>query len=162
MAKLKSFTIIELMMSLLISSIVISISYYAIVFFNIQFNHYKNKSATINSFLLFKKAMQNDFDKSGFIIDSPGSDIMLFDVSKNKKISEYSFRQQYIVRNNISGTDTFNLKNNVHEIEYVSDSLRIVKALHLIISLDSTDIEPVFIKSYTSQELIFAEKTNNE
>jgi Tfp pilus assembly protein PilE len=162
MSKLKSFTIVELIVSMLISSIVVSICYYAFIFFNKQLNHYMQKSAMLDSYLLFSKAIETDFEHAALIKDSAGSHLRLLDNSKKTQLVDYTLSHGYIVRVQNFSKDTFSLKNTIVKIEYVSDTLHIVKALHLQIVLDSAIANPIYIKYYTSRELMLAENQNNE
>ena len=72
MKKLRAFTIIELVITLLISSIVISIIYYAYFLVNRQVGKYKDKKQSISSYFLFHKALQSDIDRADAIFDSGG------------------------------------------------------------------------------------------
>src|SRR5882672_6390150 len=95
--RIYAFTIIELVVVLLISGIIVSMSYYAILVFNRQFKLYHDRSARISSFLLFKKTLQQDCDKSPLIMDSADR-LLLFDEPGGGKIANYEFAKDFIVR----------------------------------------------------------------
>lgn len=160
--KVKSFTIIELMISLLISSIVVSLSYYTFILTTQQLSHYKIKSELLNRFLLLDKTLQNDFNNSVDIKDSAGSYLLLSSDSSDSLLVKYIFKNDFIVRNIDLVNDTFFLKSNLSKIDYVSDSLQIVKTLLLKIELKESIVTPIFIKNYTSAELINAENKLHE
>jgi hypothetical protein len=159
--RIKSFTIVELVVSLLISSIVISMSYYALIFFNKQYRNYKLKSDGVNSFLLFKKAMQQDMERSPLIIDS-GAALIFYKEGKADKMATYSFERKFVVRKTETSKDTFAFENRISKWGYISDSLPLIKNIGMNIKMADVFLACTFNKNYTAKELIAGEKLLHE
>jgi hypothetical protein len=159
--RIQSFTVLELTIALLISSIVLGLSYYGILFFNRQFARYKKKSEAINSMLLLKKAIGSDFDKSSLIKDSSGC-VLIFDEKLEKRISTYFFSGKNIVRSAENGNDSFFLEGSINRISYISDNLKAIGLLEITVRLGEDTMQVDFEKTYSSNQLMKAEKSINE
>jgi Tfp pilus assembly major pilin PilA len=162
MQRLLSFTIIELMISMLITGIVVSMSYYILYLSKRQFDNYKIKSEKINTYIEFRKTFQNDINKANIIDDYTASSVLSMYTINNGKTIKYTFQPEYIVRSINLISDTFNLKNTIILVTHMSESLPIVKYLQLRMNLTSTIVEPLFIKHYSSADCIYAENLGHE
>lgn len=169
MRKLKSFTMMELMISLLISGIVVSISYYALLFFNRQFLRYRQTSAKLNSFLLFKKAIRSDFERSPMILDAAAGSVfssaaggaragIIFYDSSLTRTAEYIVDSNFIIRRTAASVDTFSTGGRIQSIRHVSDSLPLVTSFLLDTRMHDDTIGTLVVKDYTAGELMAAER----
>ena len=136
MQKLKAFTLIELLIGLIISSLVISFSYlcYGIVFE--QFESYKTTKHEIYEGMQINTLLERDLDNAHIAYYSAPS---LTLINENKADLKYHFDKAFIVRNNGEEKDTFNLKVNKTNPIFIMNNneepLKLLKALSLEIEL---------------------------
>jgi prepilin-type N-terminal cleavage/methylation domain-containing protein len=154
--KVVSFTIIELMITLIISAIVISMGYFSLLFFAHQLINYRKKSSAIQNFEIFKGIMQRDINNAVLITDSVG-DIQLFEGFLNSLPVVYHFKNEYAFREANGTADTFNFPISSTELVYISDSMHLVKEITLRTVQSGIVIPAVFTKCYTAKELMIAE-----
>jgi len=159
MKKVKAFTIIELTVSLLISSIVIGITYYAFLFFTKQYHSYQRKSDTFSEYRLFKKAFQHDLENANFVTDSVPNTILMRGGGHE---IVYAWDSNNIKRQKGEITDSFRLKKNKVAVNYINDTLPLAKQIIVRFAFNKTFFETMFTKQYSAGELMEAEKKNNE
>jgi Tfp pilus assembly protein PilE len=152
MKKLKSFTIVELTVSLLIGAIVIGIAYYTLLLFMNQYKAQQGKSNLIREYLLFRKAIDADIDHYDFMTDSAS-----FIIFKNLNFSnmvQYNFDGNFIVRNSLNSNDTFYIKKQGCKFYHLNDRTNLVKRMDVSFNADKDNLEITFDKPYSSRELI--------
>ncbi|TMI63743.1 MAG: hypothetical protein E6H07_13315 [Bacteroidetes bacterium] len=154
MKGIKAFTVIELIMTLLISGIVITIAFYAFLFVNKQFGHYIARSNQMNEYALFKKALETDLNRSAFLVDSAG--ILVCKMYANSDVI-YFTSDDLIIRYNEIATDSFRIKNTGFTASFVTGTDKIMNGLLVKLVLMGQDIEMKFDKNYSAEELINAE-----
>jgi len=159
MKKLKAFTVIELIMSLLISSVVIAIAFYAFLFLNKQFIRYNSRSGEINEYIIFKTAVENDLKNSEYLLDSTG--LLVFKGTNNSDII-YQVSGDYIVRQNEFSIDTFKIANTGFIASYDPKSNNIINGLLFKPVLLGQDLEIKFDKPFSAEQLMKAERYNSE
>ena len=153
MKKFRSFTIIELVMSLLISSIVIGIAYYVLLFFNKQYTLNQNKSQVTDEFLLFRQAMEKDFDKAEMISDSLDL-FLVFKYQPSHSNIIYRIDTNNIVRQFENVTDSFSVKNNGYKTFHVNDNSNLISQVLFQIKLNNIIFETSFSKQYSAAQLM--------
>jgi type II secretory pathway pseudopilin PulG len=153
--KIQAFTIIELVMSLLISSVVISIVFYSYLLLNNQFNRYQQRSALTNDFLLLQKAIQTDFDKCE-TIKLEGEKTISCDVMGMPNYRQYEFRDSLIIRSAGDQADSFKIKNTIVRIGHVEtdNTLSPVSKMMIRVMLDQDQVDVIFTKQYSAAALI--------
>ena len=161
MKKLKAFTIIELVMSLLISSIVIGIVYYAFLFFNKQFIGYNNKSHFTSEYLLAGTALKTDMERAEAIRDSLADFIVIKGPMACEEVV-YEVARKTIVRRCGETIDSFQVENNGMQAVYVSDSVNLVRQIIFEFVINNNPMKTVFSKQYTASQLMEGEKTSYE
>src|SRR4051812_29459014 len=115
MKKIKSFTVIELIVGLLISSIVISLSYYAYFLFSTQVVKQQNRNNGASTFQLFKKTFQNDFTRAAQIKDTMDRTGINFEIEQSASI-KYLFQKDLIIRTVAERSDTFNMPGKINKL----------------------------------------------
>lgn len=106
MTKLKAFTISELVVSMILTGIVISIAVTLLFMVKSQFVTFQEKNKTLYELNLFKTLLNKDFEKAeGIIWDETE---LSFKGSSTKLT--YIFDEEYIVRNQSQLIDTFLLR----------------------------------------------------
>jgi prepilin-type N-terminal cleavage/methylation domain-containing protein len=159
--KFQAFTIIELVISLIISGVVIAISYYCLIFFEKQFELYKESSDLNQTYQLFKKAICHDLESSILSTDSV-NEILFYSDGLQNKSTVYTMEDKFIVRNTFLEKDTFKLESRVHKMNYQSDSLHAINAIYFQIKLTDEFVDCIFEKEYSAQELMKSEKILHE
>jgi len=151
MRKLKSFTIVELCVTLLISGVVIGIAYYAYSLFLYQYKKQEAKSALIREYLLFQKAMQIDMEQAENITDSISS-LTFRKVSNETAI--YNFANDFIYRNTLSATDSFRIKKTKYYFSTVTGTSDLINEIHIVFDLKPGKLRANFKKIYSAQQVI--------
>ena len=104
MKKVKAFTLVELLVSMLISSIVISMAYVSYDIVYKQFSNYKNINKKINEVILIDMLLKNDFFQAKEIYCKT-SDKLIFKDKQNHE-NTYLFTPGYIIRKSNEVNDT--------------------------------------------------------
>lgn len=104
--RIKSFTILEALISLVLISIIIGLVYTFLNFMNKQMNTYRVENSTTIEYNLFNSTMTRDFDAA--VDFSSEESIIYLEMYDGKQIGYYS-SEGYIIRETIIGRDTFNL-----------------------------------------------------
>ncbi len=159
--KFRAFTIIELVVSLMISGVVIAICYYCLNFFEKQFELYKQSSDLNQTYLLFKKAICHDLESSILSTDSV-NEILFYSDGLQNKSAVYTIEDKFIVRSTFLEKDTFKLEGRIHKIDYQTDSLHAINAIFFQIKLTDEFVDCIFKKEYSAQELMKSEKILHE
>ncbi len=106
MQKFKAFTLIELLIGMIISSIVITFCYMSYTMISKQYMNYKLIKEELVDALQFNSILNNDIEKANSIHFNENKLII---VTEFNEILEYNFVERYILRNSDAVVDTFNL-----------------------------------------------------
>jgi type II secretory pathway pseudopilin PulG len=155
-----SFTMMELVVAMLISSIVISIAFYAWSLIGGQLTKRQIQSGKIMECILFQRALRRDVDRAEYIGDSADNRCLLLAMSGHA--IRYWIDTSRIIRSRDGITDTFFLGGKIGSIKYVNDSLPLVRSLLIQIEINKESLVLPFSKEYTAGELIRAEKGIHE
>jgi len=153
MKRLRSFTIIELTISLLIGGIVIGIAYYVFFLFISQYKTREIKSNLIQESLLLRKAIQADIDRYNFITDS--SSFLIFRSVNFPSIVQYNLQGNFIIRSSSSSSnDTFYIKKRGYKFYHLKDDSNLVNKMDISLNADKENVDITFDKLYSSEELL--------
>lgn len=155
MKQIKAFTILELIIALLLSSIILAISYYTYFLLNNQLVTQQKKNGIINEFQLFENVFQNDFSNAAFIKDTMKTNSLIFFKTDNEFI-KYEFNENNIVRSFDSNNDTFRLKGKIDKLYLKDDSLPVINKILFIGLLEKEKITTIFTKYYSASQLMKA------
>jgi prepilin-type N-terminal cleavage/methylation domain-containing protein len=158
--KIASFTIIELMITLLISAIVISMGYFAYFLINAQFTRYQGRAKDRREYSLLQKAWQTDFDRSSVVMDTIDHYHILF--GRQDTTIRYSINAGYIIRQSPGSSDSFALKAAVLDTWYTDDTTRLIKGITLDIDLNDTHVLLPGARTYSAKELMLSQKSYHE
>lgn len=151
--RIKSFTIIEMIMAMLISSVVIGIVYYIFLLLNHQFAGYQDRSAVINEYLLFQKALQTDMERAD-VIEYPSEKVLVLRRLVDDQPVQYDFYDNFIVRTMAAYRDSFSIQNGGCLVTRVNDSSALVEKFVLNTNMAGERVTPVFIKQYSACQLM--------
>jgi prepilin-type N-terminal cleavage/methylation domain-containing protein len=155
MKRLKGFTIVELVVSMLISAIVIGIVYNSFLFFNGQFRSYQLRSSTMQQYFLFEKSINIDFERAAAITD-PEPGIIVLDIPDASEKIIYEINNGGINRRVGEIIDSFPLKNNGANIVYVNDGSRLIQKINIDFMIDNAVIGTTVSKKYSAMQLMSA------
>jgi len=105
MNKFKAYTIVEMIVTMLITSVTISIAYSSFRIINGQFGLYKSRSHRNYELVLLDKFMMKDFTNAARVIRNAEG----YSCQYPDKEIDYEFEESYILRKS-NLTDTFKLK----------------------------------------------------
>ena len=157
--KIRAFTVIELIMTLLISSVVIGIVFYAYLLFNNQFTRYQQKSISIDEFVIFQKALQTDLESAGVVKNIMANEIACYN-GVNDKIVQYNFNSNFIIRSFEENLDSFEIKNSGCQAGFVNDHSDLVEKLIVNITIANVPFNAIFKKQYSACQLMKQEHTD--
>ena len=160
MKKLAAFTIIELMITLLISTIVISMGYFAYFLLNRQFDRYLSRTSKIKEYTLLATAWQIDFDRADRIVDTLDKEHILF--NRQDTLVRYSINANSIIRESGGSRDSFALAATVLDTRLVDDTVRLIKEIKLSIAINKTLVLLSGTKTYSAKEIMLNQKSQHE
>lgn len=152
MKRLKAFTILELLVSMLLSGIVISL----ILTFYLQFRKYlvtlEHNSGSDREIALFSNVLKRDFDRAAMIIPV---DKEIIQCITSHQVIRYDFEDdRYILRLENNRTDTFNIRWTNLEWKKYSDRTNLINEFSFDIKIDKDLYFPVSEeKRYPAQVL---------
>lgn len=156
--KLKAFTIMELVVAMLISSIVVSIAYAGFRLVSAQLRSMEHHSGEGNRFLRLNQALQTDLDKSARVIRQEDG----FVCERGDGRVRYQLTDTAIIRWLEDGrVDSFGFKGVQTSLWFEGEPQdrngQLVDALHGQL-VTSTDSLPLYItKAYDRQTLFYLE-----
>jgi competence protein ComGF len=161
MNKIKSFTIVELVVGMLLSSIVLTVVFYTLMILNYKIKNYSQKTNDVNEYLLFRNILSRDWDNATEI-KTTANGIVMYKKDQRETVQEYSFDTFRIIRRSNQTIDTFKIANSHTTLQRISDGLDLIKIFKCEISLNNQNIQFVIRKDYTALELMNAEKKRDD
>jgi hypothetical protein len=154
MKRIRSFTLLELVITLLISSFVIGFTYYAFLFFRKQYNIQSTSQADYSEIYLLKKLITKDIQDARNILDTMDRSILI----KNKSGEiVYTAGLNNVVRQAFGKEDSFYIKSASFAVGYLNDSVKLVDHIILKYKLGRMALESRFVKVYSAAELLETE-----
>lgn len=156
--KIQAFTIIELIMTMLISSVIIGIVYYVYMLFSHQFSNYREKANAIDEYLILKKAFQEDIDAASTIKTTSDNEVVCLGRPMVNEV-HYIFNQENIIRSTAGTQDTFHIKKSGYEAFPVNNS-DLIETLVVNINLANEPFSTTYKKMYSASQLMQQPSTN--
>lgn len=159
-----AFTIIEMAIAMLISSIVIGFCYYMYLFINGVAEKYRARNQSIDEYYLFSSALQKDVDRAELINGSVDSSRFELIGDENRGLIgdenrvSYFFGQKFAIREIAGEQDTFKLGVEVERVGFVHDSLNLVEKLVVQVDLDTGRVHFLVNKQYSAGQIMKAEE----
>jgi prepilin-type N-terminal cleavage/methylation domain-containing protein len=152
MKKLSAFTLIELLIGMIISSIVIGFGYAAYSLIYKQYLSYKQVKEKVVEITLFKQVLSTDMQQAAIISFSENTLSLL---NKNKNPLEYHFYDDFIVRKEKELSDTFKISaSNVKTNFLFQDQLIFVNEFSFDANVLDEKEHFTFAKNYSSETLM--------
>ena len=156
--KVKAFTLFELLIGMVISSIVIASSYFVYNLIYKKYLDYKEIRLNLVNFASFNAELENNFYHSKSIKMNDKELSFVFD---NKTIY-FDFLDSIIIRTDSQVLDTFRI--SVENFEFVENTEGLVSFVQFNSRLFDENFDLYFIKKYCAEELInsFDRKERND
>lgn len=116
--KLKSFSVLEVTFSLLVTAIIIGIIYVLFDLLTYRLEKFKQENVVVTDFNRFSAVFSSDLSKND-VLRSDNEDICLNGFKNDSCI--YIFNNDYITRTNHTFIDTFNIKIITIKLDTVSN-----------------------------------------
>lgn len=146
--KIKAFTLFELLIGMVISSIVIASSYFVYDLIYKQFIDYKEVRLNLVNFASLQTELENNFYHSKSIKMNDKELSFVFD---NKTIY-FEFLDSIIIRKDSQVLDTFRI--SVENFEFVENQEGLVSSIQFNSRLFDKNFDVYFNKKYCAEELI--------
>lgn len=146
--KVKAFTLFELLIGMVISSIVIASSYFVYNLIYIKYLDYKEIRLNLVNFASFNAELEDNFYRSKSIKRNDKELSFEFD---NKTIY-FEFLDSIIIRKESQVLDTFRI--SVENFEFVENTEGLVSFVQFNSRLFDENCDLYFIKKYCAEELI--------
>ena len=153
--KIKAFTLIELLVAMVISAIVIAITYQIYFIASKQFVEYKKSNKKVTQEVVLKGLLNNDFFQSESVIRKSENSIEA--QIPDRKIN-YEWINDYIIRTSNGSRDTFFMPVSSVELKFrnkaqeLSDGL--IDALRIISKNGEEEKDFCFFKEYSADVLM--------
>jgi hypothetical protein len=146
---IKAFTILELVISMLLSLIVVLIAILAFEMISKQFMSYKKNNETIRNFYVLEGLLTNDFEFSKKIEWKDNNKMECY--MPDNKMFSYQLNDTLIIRYAENSTDTFFVKlNKIDKVFLVNENSKIINELKLQTHLLNEDYLLSFKKNYAA------------
>lgn len=159
MRKIKSFTIIELLVAMSISGIVISMALLMFLQFRKYVYDYSTTLNRHNEILLLVNQINLDFDKFNIVEIGNYSTVKL---ENENELIEYYIDEDFIIRESDIKTDTFKIKTEDLELKFLDVDENIIKSIYFSIIIDKELTYPVLIKKEYANQVLFEYDTSEK
>ncbi|MBN8696074.1 MAG: prepilin-type N-terminal cleavage/methylation domain-containing protein [Bacteroidetes bacterium] len=156
--KLKGFTLLELLIGMIISSIVISVCYTVYYMVNKQYVEFREVRSELVNLMFLNSELENNFYHSNNV---QMSDKELCFGYRDKSIC-FVFMDSVVVRKEAMVSDTFRVK--VNNFEIIENNEGLVSSFYINAILLEDSVSLCFNKKYSAFELIngFNKKESND
>ena len=150
--KVKAFTIVDLIIALLISSVIISIAYYVLSLFNNHFITYQRSTTAVNDFYFFDQTWVRDWEKARYIIDKGDKELEM-QYSDETKVY-YSIKGEALIRIKNNAVDTLPVTVAAFKKQPYDTGLDLIQQLDMTVSVQGETINCSYTKYYAVKELL--------
>lgn len=166
MVKLKSFTIIEVLITLIISAVIITVAYTALTMFNRQFKRVCLRAEQINQYRLLSVALQRDFERANWIRDT--MDNRHFVLGCSDTVVYYSFMPGSFIQRTLLASDasnvsrafndTFRIESKLVEELLEQNTVGLLKQINIETLVNGEDLPLQQNKEYSAQQILSAKR----
>jgi prepilin-type N-terminal cleavage/methylation domain-containing protein len=162
MKKLRAFTIIEILITMLISAVVIGIAYAGLTMLNRQFGRFQSRVKQIDQYRLLQIALKRDFDRADWIRDTIDERHLVLGCTDT--LVYYYFQpngfvqRSLFVPGDIAGiNDSFVIRSQELGQTFLSDSVRLVQQISLQALVNDDSVLLTQEKTYSSQQVLLVD-----
>ena len=135
MQKIKAFTLLELLVGMIISSLVIGFCFMSYFIIYKQYLNYRTTKQVISDVVLLNTVICSDFTKSNRITAVNENELILD--YENKQVINYHFTPEFIIRKADETTDTFKINSSNCIPVYITDMENEKLSLITVFSFDT-------------------------
>ena len=155
MRKIKSFTVAELTVAMLLGSIVIGVSYQVLTEFNSRFGQIFSRSNDLSHYRLLEKIIGQDMCRAFAVMERDNSPVFYL---PDQEIVQYRLERGGIVRDNGQDKTIFLIKCKPIKFSRCDGCTSLVNEVLIPVDLQGRELSIRLFKSYTPVELLEAEK----
>jgi len=151
MKKIKSFTLLELIVSMVIGTILVTLLWGGYLFVSRNYLRWTGRNQAVSDFVAFEQLLRNDFRNSYAIVADEKDCFRL--LQKSGEI-EYRLVSGVVVRESKEQLDTINCEVLGYEVEYLNGEKGIgafVKGVDLFVRFNEERLELTFFKDYDAK-----------
>ena len=145
MKKIKAFTIIEILITMVLSSIVIGAAIYVFLTFNTLLTKTSKRNMQNLEIISLHHILKKDFIEADEIREEYSS--LLIQFNDDKKVY-YDFEEDCVIRDAIVSRDTFNIKVNDFKLYFLDEQSKLVTEIILDIENEKLDLSIHLVKQY--------------
>lgn len=150
--KIQAFTIIDLVVALIISSLIIGMAYFALSLFNNQFLRYLKKTTSLNDFFLFEKTWVRDWEQARYIRSKDNATFVMD--YKNRASITYRMQDQWLIRTTGISRDTLPIQIQKSTVHLYNEKMNVVDQVEWVIFVGGEKIPCVYHKQYAAKDLL--------
>ncbi|MES2140745.1 MAG: prepilin-type N-terminal cleavage/methylation domain-containing protein [Bacteroidota bacterium] len=162
MKQISAFTLLELLIGMILSSIVIGFCYTGYSIIHKQYLNYNNIKRENTNAIQLNSILNTDFVNAGYVMYD-GDKLILN--SENKDQLQYEFKENYILRSTSGLIDSFMFSPVNISPEYLKESTRLPLAIINEFSFDVVILGELehfhFIKEYSAETMIRLQMENS-
>lgn len=152
MKKVNAFTLAELVVAMIISSIVMATIYTAYLLIRKQYFRQTTKARALDEYIRFRNALSVDFFYADSLKTGDTDGILL--CFKDSSAIEYSFTNEQIVRKSDIATDSFSIPVKRLDLSRYRTTGALVKEISLTVMSQGDTIPLLLQKNYDAATLI--------
>ena len=155
--KLKAFTLLELLATMLITSLVVGTVYAVYIYGFKQFNKFTSVNSGLKDYFELSYILNREIDESQYVVQSDDQTMKLIG---EKKTIQYQFSEKNILRITEQHTDTFDfaVHNTVFKTFLTTDQKEYVEHLSIDLEQKGSRHQLSFLKNYGA----IARQVNND
>lgn len=154
--KVPAFTIVDLVVTLIISSIIIGMAYFVLSLFNTGFINYQRKVSLLNDFFFFEKTLTHDWEKARYIKDMGEGNWQLR--NDGDTVVRYLVKDKLMIRIQQENRDTLPVIVGSFKGYQFNNKMDITDRLDLTILLGRETITCSYYKRYAAKDLLESNK----
>lgn len=137
MKKIRSFTLVELLIAMVLSTIVITLSYRVLDNLQWLYHHSSAQNEILNEIMLVQNLINKDCAQAPVAVFSPGQ----FAIKRlDQSEVTYSFSEHEIIRNEQGKVDTFRVGPMEFDVQYLFSLEPYVETLNISVSLTKSEL----------------------
>lgn len=162
MIRLRAFTVLELLVAMVISSLAIGASYLSYDIVYKQFLNFREVDKNVLDALTFTNVLKNDIGTGQFLYKT-NNGVRIVDLQGNEYT--YTFGKEQIIRNAGASRDTFHLGTSevvYKELAVASISWDLLDKVEIMITVNGIQNKLSFHKQYGANLLMLADRSQNK
>jgi prepilin-type N-terminal cleavage/methylation domain-containing protein len=156
MRKLKAFTLVELLVAMVLSTIVIALAYSVYTQTNASFQNALTQYGKTNDLLQLQRMMNRDFNNACLATYENGT--LKVERSDHSQV-DYQLDSNKLIRSDKSVMDTFILNINEIVVDYLSQKPPVLETLTMDIQTGTTLKYPITAKVFYTNKFLFERET---